>query len=120
MNYRRTYAADRIAIKEMCEKEGILYDGREPLIGFVAIGEDGREFVGCSYAHKAIVIDPFICKVPIAALKLFYLTSGAVQALDFNNTIVQVSKDNSKLIDELGRLGFERIASKFALFKKVI
>lgn len=119
MIYRRTYPADRLKIKEKCTQFGIEYDGREPLYGFVAIGEDGNEFVGCSYAHKALIIDPFFCSEPLAALKLFYETTGAASVLDFTNIIVQVNESNKKLVSELRRLGFEKIETKFALYKKV-
>lgn len=119
MKYRRTYSSDRIQIKEMYQAKGIQYDLREPLVGFVAVGDDDK-LLGFSYAHKAIIIDPFVCEVPLAALKLFYLTQGAVSALDFTNIIVQVSEDNENLLNELPRLGFERVQNKFAIFKKVI
>ena len=105
----------------MCAAHNILYDGREPLIGFVAEGQEGEGILGASYAHKAAIIDPFICpNQPTPALKLFCMTEGALNALDFTNIVVQVNDDNSKLISELARMGFERVMSRYAIFKKVV
>jgi hypothetical protein len=103
----------------MLEERKMVYDGREPQIGFVAEGDE-EKLLGFSYAHKAIIIDPFICTIPMAALKLFLLTQGAVSALGFTNVVVQVSSDNEKLLDELPRMGFEKVQNKYVIFKKVI
>jgi len=121
MEYRRTRPSDRLQIEEILNHNGLKYDRREPLIGFVAEGEkegeDGK-LIGVSYVHKAAIIDPFICSNPLAAMKLFYQTQGAISAMDFSNVIVQINAENKKLLDELPRLGFIRVESKYAIFKK--
>lgn len=122
MQYRRTRPSDRPKIHKMLENANLKYDGREPLIGFVAEGdkeEDDGKLIGVSYVHKAAIIDPFICENALAAIKLFYGTQFAISALDFNTVVVQVNAANTKLLDELTRLGFSRVESGYAIFKKV-
>lgn len=118
MRYRRTSASDRIAIKEMATKYNLSYDGREPLIGWVAEGEDGN-LVGASYAHKTAIIDPFFCPEPMGALKLFVSTIASLSALEYGTVIMQVQEVNDKLKDELKRFGFEKVDRKYSMFKKV-
>lgn len=120
LDYRRTYARDRVQVRALIDEHKMGYDDREPEIGFVSVEKETDKLIGVSYAHKAIIIDPFICEVPIAALKLFLLTQGAISQAGFSNMIVQINEDNKKFIDELGALGFERILNKYAVFKKVI
>ena len=118
IQYRRTRAADRIQIKEMLSENHLDFDGREPMVGFVADGDD--KLVGVSFAHKAAVIDPFISSEPIAAIKLFYMTEGALSVEGYNTIIVQVNDMNKKLISELRRVGFAKIDNGFGIFKKVL
>ena len=124
MIYRRTRPSDRIDVRKMCEEAGLHFDEREPLIGFVAEdqrnGSDSR-LVGFSYVHQAAIIDPFLVKDnPVAAMKLFYQTDGAINMIpNCGSIVVQVSHSNKKLLDELPRIGFTRIGAEYVIFKKV-
>jgi len=119
MIYRRTRPSDRIDVKSIIEKSNLFYDGREPLIGFVAIGREDK-LEGVSYAHQAAIIDPFICTEPMAAMKLFCMTAGALSALNLDTVIVQVSESNKRLTEELKRLGFKKVEERYAIFKKTL
>lgn len=124
MIYRRTRPADRLDITRLAKDSGINYDGREPYFGLVAADEKTDKVIGCSYIHLGVVIEPFICKDPYPALKLFYETNGAISLLSsqmpISSTIIQIHADNKRLLDEVEKLGYERILAKYALFKKVI
>ena len=119
MKYLRTRPSDRIQIRELFKEYNLEYDDREPLIGFCAKDEKTLQIFGAAYAHKAAIIDPFICEQPLAALKIFMQTMGALSALDYHNVIVQVSAANTKLVEDMGRLGFEKVTSDYVIFKKV-
>lgn len=111
--YRRTRPADRVEIKKILGVD----DLREPLVGFACeSNKDG--LLGFSYVHKAALIQPFFCKEPTIALKLLHETQGALSALDFSNIVVEITEENKDLIQEMRRLGFTRVHSRYFIFKR--
>lgn len=120
MNYRRTRASDRKQIRERMEQLELQYDGREPLVGFVAEDSNTDELHGFSYVHKAAIIDPFACNIPLAARTLLGQTEGAISALGLDTIIVQVRVDNKDLVKQLHALGYDNIPREFILLKKVL
>lgn len=122
MIYRRTRPADRIDVRKLCTENGLTFDEREPLVGFVAEDENTGADIrlrGFSFIHKAAIIDPFICKNPMAAMKLFYMSEGAISVLDLSTIVVQVNRANKSLAYELKCLGFTEVDAKYKVFKKV-
>jgi hypothetical protein len=123
MIYRASRPSDRIDIRKMCKDEGLHFDEREELFGVVAEDDlerqDDSRLVGFSMVHKAAIIDPFICRNELAALKLFYMTEGAIMMTGLPVIVVQVNSANEKLLKELPRLGFAPTESNYVVYKKV-
>ena len=118
MIYRRILDSDKEKILEMCENKNIKYDGRKPLVGFVAVGDNG-ELVGFILAHSAVLLEPFICDNPTAAVKLYYKMDGALDVLNVQTVLAHIKDENDKLKSELPRLGFTEIDSSYTMFKRI-
>lgn len=117
MIYRRIEKADYPKVLELCEKNGIRFDGRIPLIGFVAIGDSG-EMVGTILAHQAAIIEPFVSENAATAVKLYYMMEGFLSGAGFQNVIAHTRTSNEKLTGELQRVGFELVDKQFSVFKR--
>lgn len=126
MIYRRTRAADRQQVRAILLQHGIVYDEREPLVGFVAehqeqaTGIGTGQLVGFGFAHKCAIIDPFVCPEPVPAMKIFYQMMGGLSVLDINTVVVQTAETNLKLNKELLSLGFAKVEARYQIFKKII
>lgn len=118
MTYRRVQIEDLPKIKELCQKSGIQFDMRKPLVGFVAVGDSG-ELIGFVFAHQCALIEPFVCLNPTASVKLNSMIEGAVSALGIETKIVHVPDSNKKLNAEVVRSGYSKIDPvDFTLYKK--
>lgn len=119
IRYRRILESDLPKICDMCSKHSILYDGRKPLIGFVAEDTDSGNLIGFILAHSAVLLEPFIAEHKASAVKLFHQMEGALSVLGAENLLAQISGENEVLSREIVKVGFVPIESSFHVFKRV-
>ena len=120
MTYRRVRKEDLPKIQEMCAELNVEYDiERTPLIGFVAVGDEGQ-LIGFVFAHAVALIEPFISKNPTAAVKLQSQIEGAISALNFQTVLAHIGNSNEKMTSEIVRAGYELIDKRdYSFYKKV-
>jgi hypothetical protein len=119
MTYRRVQSEDIPKIIELCKRQGIVYETtKKPLIGFVAVGDEG-ELIGFVFAHHCALIEPFVCINPTASVKLHARMEGALSALGYETQLIHIPADNDKLNAEAVRSGFSRVDSiDYTILKK--
>ena len=119
MIYRRVQIQDMQKIRDLCTRQGIAYDTeKSPLIGFVAVGDEG-ELIGFVFAHQCALVEPFVCINPTASVKLHAYMEGALSALGFTTQLIHIPVDNEKLNAEVLRSGFTRVDNiDFNILKK--
>lgn len=119
MNYRRVQSSDIPQVIELCKRQGVIYDtNKPPLIGFVAVGDEG-ELIGLVFAYHCALIEPFVCINPTASVKLHARMEGALSALGYTTQLIHIPTDNEKLNAEAMRSGFTRVDSiDFNILKK--
>jgi len=119
MIYRRVQSEDIPKVIELCKRQGVTYDvTHKPLIGFVAVGDEG-ELIGFVFAHTCALIEPFVCINPTASVKLHARMEGALSALGYTTQLIHIPTDNEKLNAEAVRSGFVPVDPvDFTILKK--